>query len=375
MTDDTQTLVPPDVAAFVQQVRDRLDDLSVEDREELLDGLEADLTEQLADGAEGVLADPDAYTAELRTAAGLPDAARARWRPHRPRVPSASQTEAALDRARAWWFGVVDRHPLGRQTWIVLEALRPAWWVLRAWIAVTMLDHVTGTWEQVSLLPSLGVPGLGALILAVAVVGSVLIGLGRVWPGSGPRRSLLARVALIALNTVAIVLPLSFGISSPGYLGGVDSFAGYSDGYRDANREMESSGLRSDGRMVRNVFAYDAQGRPLSSVQLFDESGQPLDVAARQAETADGDERQVGCPWRNGSSPLYNVFPLAERLQRYGPCLWTEGTGPTGPVALPEAPLASVPPASLPDGVPAPAESQAVPDERPQRELRADPAP
>jgi hypothetical protein len=70
----------------------------------------------------------------------------------------------------------------------------------------------------------------------------------------------------------------------------------------------------------------------------------------------------VGCAWLNGTSTQYNVFPLAERLQKYGPCTWTEGTGPLGPVALPIPPLAAVPPVALPEGVPEAIVPERVPE-------------
>ena len=194
-------------------MRAGLDDLTTEQRDELLDGLAADLTEQLADGAEGLLADPAAYAAELRAAAGLPEQRRS-GQP-RPKLPTRQRIEAILDRARDAWRRRVGDTLAGE----VLESLRPAWWVVRAWVAVTLLDRATGSYEPVSLLPSFGVPILGAAILAVAIVGSVLIGI-TAWPGAGRPGPCVARLTLITLNVGALLVPLSFGISGPGYLSG-----------------------------------------------------------------------------------------------------------------------------------------------------------
>jgi len=356
MTEPTQTLVPPAVEAFVEEVRAGVADLTTEQRDELLDGLAADLTEQLADGAEGLLDDPAAYAAELRVAAGLPEQRR-RGLP-RPKLPTSQRIEATLDGARdAWRRRVGDTGP-GE----VIEALRPAWWVVRAWVAVTLLDRATGSYEPVSLLPSFGVPLLGAALLLVAVVGSVLIGMNRLWPGAGPDRPLVARLTLIVLNVGAVLVPLSFGISGPGYLSGnpYSEYSGYNQGYESASREL-GSGLRIDGEPVRNVFAYAASGQPLRGVQLFDQAGRPLALAANQSSQGRGDTRRVGCAWLNGKSLQYNVFPLAERLQAHGTCTWTEDTGRLGPVTIPSPPLAQVPPVSRPEGVPRPAEAVEVP--------------
>lgn len=356
MTDDTQILADPAVEAFVDQVRAGLDDLTAEQREELLDGLAADLTEQLADGAEGVLDDPAAYAAELRSAAGLPE--RRRLLP-RPQLPTPQRVETVIDRARSGWLGRVGPTP----PWEVLEAMRPAWWVARAWIAVTLLDQVAGRSEPVSLVPSFDVPFLGGSILAVAVVGSVLVGMDKVWPGSGEQRSLLARLVLIALNVAAMLAPLGFGISTPGYLSGTPQgeYSGYNQGYHDAARQVTAAGLSSHGDPVRNVFAYDAEGRPLVGVQLFDQDGEPLGLTARQAAQDRGPERAVGCAWRNGTSLQYNVFPLAQRSQEHGSCAATERTGNRGAVSMPQPPLAAVPPVTLPDGVPEPSAAVRVP--------------
>jgi hypothetical protein len=290
MSDDTQTLAHPSVEAFVDDVRARLADLTPEQRDELLDGLTADLTEQLADGADGVLDDPAAYAAELRAAAGLPEARRRKL--PRLQAPTPHRVEATLDRARERWLTRVGEHPV----WEVVEALRPAWWVARAWVALTLVDQATGGWEPVSLLPSFGVTGLGAILLAAAVGVSVLIGLDRVWPGSGPDRPLLARLVLIGLNALALLLPLSFDMSSPGYLSGQPDtyYNDYEQGYQAASQQK--GGLWSDGRPVRNVFAYDAAGQPLEGVQLFGPDGEPLDIAARQAEWGHGEKGRWAVP-------------------------------------------------------------------------------
>src|SRR6185503_1336317 len=109
---------------------------------------------------------------------------------------------------RAEWLSWTAHHAATRQAWALAQALRPAWWVLRAWVAVTLLDQLAGQWEYVSLWPTLGVPLLGPALLLAAVVVSVLIGQGRLWPGSGPDRSTAARVVLVALNVFAVLAPL-----------------------------------------------------------------------------------------------------------------------------------------------------------------------
>ncbi|NYJ03075.1 hypothetical protein HNR19_003773 [Nocardioides thalensis] len=328
---DTQVLVRPEVATFVEEVRARLADLDADDRDELLGGLEADLSDQLADGTP--LGDPAAYAAELRAAAGLP----ARRRSVTGDLPRT--VGGILDAARAWFLGLVGRPGL-RPAWDVVVALRPAWWVARAWIAVTALDIATGGWEEISVVPSLGVPGVGEVVLVAAVVMSTLVGLGRLWPGSGPERSTASRISLLLVNAVAVLAPMTWSLPYPAYVGyGFDYYDDYGAGYNDAQRE--NKGLRLDGDPVRNVFAYDLQGRPLPGVQLVDQDGDLLAAGPGSNARGRGEGRVVGCPAFNGRTAVYNVFPLAETRLRRGTC---ESEDAGSDAAFPEFPLASLPP-------------------------------
>lgn len=345
MNDTVRTAIHPEVEDFVTDVRARLADLSDDEREELLGGLEADLSEKLADGA--ALGDPASYAEELRSAAGLPMRARSR-RLRRPVLPSVSSLESRLDRAREQWDEMVEARPWGRQAWEVAESVRPAWWVLRAWIAVTLLDQLAGEWEYVTLLPTLALPLLGPTVLLVAVVLSVLIGLGRLWPGSGPRRTMLARLVLVALNVLAVLAPLSFAVLTP--QGSDLRWSGYGAGFRDG---AQQPGLSQDGDEIRNLFVYNANGRLVQGAQVFRGNGDPLLVRPQDAHTGRGKERLVGCGWFNGPTELFNVFPLAQRPQLRGSCLDEPGRRDQGgPTVDAEPPFAQVPPVTSP--VPSP---------------------
>ncbi|WP_134740296.1 hypothetical protein [Nocardioides sp. 503] len=361
---DTRTPTRPEVEAFVADVRARLADLSDDEREELLGGLEADLSDQVADGADvldDVLGDPAAYAAELRAAAGLPERSRTRRRLSLPGRPTPASLTDDLDRLRARFFELVESRPWSSQAWGVVEPLRPAWWVLRAWIAVTFVDQMVGEWEYVTFVPTLGAPLLGELVLAVAIVVSALIGLGRLWPGSGPDRPLLFRVALIAANIAAVLIPLGFtqagayGSGNDNY----DSAMAYNDGYRAGSFQP---GLRVDSDKVRSLFVYDAQGDPVEGAQIFRGNGDPLAIDPDQAAIGRRENRKVGCGWFNGTTQLFNVFPLAQREQRRGTCLDEPGPG-DGQITEPQPPFAVVPPVTSP--VPPPVLSPVAPTPTP----------
>jgi hypothetical protein len=99
--------------------------------------------------------------------------------------------------------------------------------------------------------------------------------------------------------------------------------------------------------VVRNIYAYNAKGRLLHGVQLFDQVGRPVSVAP-ESSMGQGKERQVTCPWLNGTTPLFNVFPLPQRSQRHGTCLGRVDPAVVGQPAFHEPPLASVPPVTPP---------------------------
>lgn len=351
MNDSTRLAVQPEVSEFVAQVRARLADLTEEEREELVGGLEADLAERLADvGSDGLagvggLGDPAAYAAELRAAAGLGIRP---GRPRTPRRPLGEETDDLLDAARLKWNRVVAGHDRSARAWESLWTLRPAWWALRAWAAVQLLDWSVGPNEYATVLPTLGAPLIGPVVLVAAVWGSVELGRGRWWPEVlRPLRGGW-RVTMLGLNLVAVVVLLALSGHFP------DAWTSHAlaDGAIFQGRTApEGHGLRSDGRFVRNVFAYDASGRPLTGVQLYDAKGRPLAVSDdryRHSYRLDGSTVWT-YPWFNGSQPLRNVFPLPVRARNAGlgsdaATAWQS----TRPPVLPEAPLAVVPPVSLP---------------------------
>jgi hypothetical protein len=347
MNDTTHLAQHPDVAAFVAAVRARLGDLTEEEREELVGGLEADLAERLAEG-ETDLGDPEAYATELRAAAGL-EVRRRRSGVLRPAVRmTPAEITRELDRARRAWFALMARDGHVAAAWDIVLAMRPAWWVLRAWLAVELLDRLVGPSEYATVMPSLGLGVWGPLLLVVAVVVSVQLGRRVWWPASEADGSLAARLVLLGLNGLAVVVLMST------VLGGW--FIRPWDAHALANGEIyqqdntpDEHGLMSDGHYVRNVFAYDAAGKPLTGVQLYDQKGRPLDLVQDPyiAFYGAADGRVLTYPWLNGSQQLWNVFPLPVRSQggtERPDAAWSSSRPP----ALPGSPLAVVPPAALP---------------------------
>jgi hypothetical protein len=265
-----------EIAEFARAVRAHLADLSATDVEELTEGLESDLAEKALDEE---LGDPEDYAAELRAAAGYPE----RERGLLPRV-RALRARATEVRSRVPAVGAVLSFFL---------ALRPAWWLARAWALYSI------AFTAVRTQPARPVPATlaGWLILAAFVVLSVQWGRGR-WAPTGWLRVIRTLVSVIAL----VALPLS----------------GYSIAYNAAMTNTDPPliyphGLALDGNRVENVFAYDANGRPLTQVQLFDQDGHPLRVADSRDDAMWSalDSRVVFVPQRVAGANEWNVFPLA----------------------------------------------------------------
>jgi hypothetical protein len=303
---DTRVIGSPgqveDVRAYVAAVRAWLADLPADEVEDLTAGMEADLTERAAESGGplgSLLGEPEAYAAELRSAAGLP-----------PRVdvvlPDAVPREPWTARLERDAHELVARHP-----W--LRELRPTWWLARGAVAGWLVAQVLGT-GRVVLLPLL----FAALSMWLGLV------LRRREPhGTG------TRVALAGANALAIVLVVPMMAF---YTAGSSDFSEVSGG------SLPLPGLSSDGAQVTNVFAYDATGQRLSDVRLYDQYGHPLTVSSEAVPVPTDLNGQELAPWSPDPRAL-GVFPL--RLVATGDP-WSSTEGEWAPPVV-VAPLAGSP--------------------------------
>jgi hypothetical protein len=238
------------------------------------------------------LGPPEGYAAELRASAGLPAPGPAGRRATLRESRLARRLEGAWRAARA--------HPAGRAVVEFLPELRPAWWVVRGYLAVqaaavALTPLFAGGGLRFPIPELFGSRVLGLLATAAAVVGSVR--LGRRGPG-GVRRRVLTLVADAALGLLGLVMLLELGNTE--VAGG--------DGTAYVTYAQPASGLRSDGVEISNIFAFDAGGKPLRDVYLVDQDGNPL-VASHdenefleQPELVDRDGNEVA-----------NRYPRAQR--------------------------------------------------------------
>ena len=305
---DTATTTQP-IRDFALAVRAALNDLPADDIDDLTDGLEADLTEQAADVDAGDVAAPDsdlgdpvAYADELRRAAGLP----VRGIAPQARVPRLRRLRTRFGAVRAGAAGRIRSSAAGSAVLDFLLVLRPLWWVLRGWVvfAVAEVFLVGGGFF------SLG-GGMGAIatepirwvVLAAFVILSVQWGRGR-WL---PWRWLPGFRTVVSVCAI-LVLPLVLSLAAHQANAQTSAYVDYNP--------APTPGLMQSGEQVTNVFAYDADGLPLTDVQLFDQNGRALNVVNDPVNTnyltqldAVG-EKDMVMPSLLVPGGGWNVFPL-----------------------------------------------------------------
>ncbi|MEV6880202.1 hypothetical protein [Amycolatopsis sp. NPDC051128] len=159
-----------------------------------------------------------------------------------------------------------------------LGSMKPAWWVLCALVLVAAgLLLVVRHRSAVLLLPFLFVMGAAAI-----------------W--AGPRVRGDRRLLWVTVPVSAFVIGGVLG----GFGAAVDLLSSrYS--YSDASVYSSSSPdpygndqLTYGGREVENVYAFDAEGKPLTEVYLYDEEGRPITMTRYGCERSSGSKQKIG---------------------------------------------------------------------------------
>jgi hypothetical protein len=288
-----------EVTRYAAAVRAALTDLPQQAREDLLEDIEDHLHEVAAEegSLEERLGPPSVYAEELRRSAGLTA---------RPasRIPAVGRLTAATGRLRER----LESHASSRAVLEFLPELRPAWWVLRGYVAVQLLALLLpGSDVDLPWASLFGSPLLGLLVTAGAVVGSVAVGRG--WRGGRHGRLVLAANVVLALFAFFAF----FSISVPDGSGPEDRYA-----YADPQPGLMPPWLVVDGRQrVTNIYPFDSSGRPLKDVFLYDQDGRPIDLN-RGGDTGD-EPIEVQLPRSVDGRELANVFPQQQWRHDYGP--------------------------------------------------------
>jgi hypothetical protein len=329
----TTSTVQPEIVRFAAGVRAALADLPAEEVDDLTEGLEADLAESLAEDLRRTLPDPVTYAAELRAAAGLPGRTAKRG--------ALSSLVDAWSGAQKDVANAIAHHPGLASVAGFVADLRPAWWIVRAWLATWLLAAFFGMEDGYWF------DGVWWVVLLGLVIVSVQWGRGR-WGFQGLR-------GLVLAGNVAAALALLPVLSAAQSWGGETDYA----------EPYEAPGLTFNGQQLTNIFAYDAAGNPLADVQLFDQDGHPLEPFGTEpgdVPCGDGDCSTVFVPslLATGRS-VYNVFPLKAAASTWDEVQQRDVPAPGATATAPTAPLAQVPAVQVP--TPQPTQPVAAPNE------------
>ena len=269
--------------------------------------MEADLSELAAESGGdliGRLGSPKLYAAELRSAAGMPELVAGSAPRRRPLAD-------ALTHARSSSTMLTEQHPWLRSVRTFLVTLRPAWWLIRGYLAAWTL------WSMAGGMRGLRPHGVLELAMAIgAIVVSVRLGQG--WL----RHLAMTRPLLVLGNTIAVVVAL------------VASTAGVTSGELNyvSDGSFQLPGVALDGQQVSNIYAYDSAGNRITGVRLFAQDGRPLNGAHSSVDSngspigLDVDGNPMAVVRDSSGAPRLNVYPNL----LFGPDPW-QVTDPANP--------------------------------------------
>ena len=265
---------------YLQAVSAELADLDAADRDDLLEDLQLHLAELRAEDPDvdlvTRLGTPADYAAELRQSAGLP-------------APTGGPSVGArLVELRKALRDRASRGPWVRALLDFLPQLRPAWWVLRAYGVIALVDklfHTAGYRWGGAIVPQVhGTKALGLLLLLALAVVSVRLATR---PPSWRRWGQVALIANVVLAVATLGyfahLGRAFTVVRPVY---------------EQGSPCCGAVYGQDGQTLTNLYGYDGQGHLVPQLQLFDQNGSPVDM------TVDTPQGQV----------ISNVYPHVDLL-------------------------------------------------------------
>src|SRR5207248_181957 len=305
-----------DVATYAASVRAALSDLPSDQAEVLLEDLEDHLREISAD-AGGPLAErlgsPEQYAQELRAAYGAAQAGS-----RRPEPAFGDVRRVVTWVAKSAWY---------RELRAFLPQLRPAWWVLRGYLAALILTAAFSPGYNLGPIPDPTTKrGLAEIVAAgVAIWLSVRIGRRSRNLPQGARFLAISANVVIAFVAVAV-------------LGNMHSFT-YSELIGTATPEQQPFTAAFAAGPVSNIYPYSQDGKPLTNVLLFDQDGRPI--------TVDKSDAQTSFPIGADGKAITNAYPLTQRHLNGDPVVAPR-------VAFPPWPTPSASPAATPTATASP---------------------
>src|ERR1700694_52636 len=297
-----------DVASYASSVRTALTDLPPDQAEVLLEDLEDHLRE-VASEAGGPLTErlgpAEQYAQELRAAYGATRAGGTR------QAPALRDLRLAVRavKASAWFM----------QVRAFLPELRPAWWVLRAYIVVLLLTEAFSRNYNLRPIPN-PFSSRGLLeIVAAAIAIVVSIRLGR------RNRALANRGRLLAIGANVLIALIAIPVLAR--MGTFPSYTMVESGAAGQSQPL----ILPNGDALTNIYPYSRDGKPLTDVLLYDQEGRPLTTSPNVGDVAT--EYPVGAD----GQPIKNDYPLRQRHFNGDPVSAPRSALPPWPAASPTA--------------------------------------
>src|SRR5438874_4355747 len=305
-----------DVATYAASVRAALSNLPTDQSEVLLEDLEDHLREIAADAGGPLherLGPPQQYAEDLRAAYGA-------------QVTTRRQDAALHDLQRA--LARVTGSTWYRQIRAFLPELRPAWWVLRAYLAVLILMAAVSPGYPLGPIPDPTSKRAFVEILATGIAIWLSVRIGR-------RSRQLSQKALVLAYSANLLIAL-FAVV---VLANMRSFA-YSELTGTTSPQQTTFANAFAAGQVTNIYPYSQDGKPLTNVLLYDQDGRPIMV--------DKSEAQTSYPIGADGKAVTNAYPLTQRHLTGDPVVAPR-------VALPPWPSPS--PSASPNPSPSPSPS------------------
>jgi hypothetical protein len=301
-----------DVATYAASVRAALSDLPSDQAAVLLEDLEDHLREIAAEAGGPLterLGPAEQYAQELRAAYGATSANARRQDP----------AFRDLRLAVAW----VTNSAWYRQVRAFLPELRPAWWVLRAYLAVLILTAALSPGYPLGPIPNPGTKRGLAEIFATAVAIWLSVRIGR------RNRPLPQPVRVLAVSANVLIALVAIGV-----LETMHSFV-YSEIIANATPEQSPFNAAYAAGPLTNIYPYSQDGKPLTNVLLYDQDGRPLTVEQSDAQTT--------YPTGADGKAITNAYPLTQRHMNGDPVVaprvafppWATPSASASPTASP----------------------------------------
>ncbi|MGH9126378.1 MAG: HAAS signaling domain-containing protein [Acidimicrobiales bacterium] len=299
MTTAMHDTLTPEADAYVKEVASYLGAVPADERDEILEDLTEHLREMSAEPDSSIaerLGPARSYANELLASAGY---------------ASDVGTPKLLWRTASWagrTAGRVRHTLLGQEAARLGPVVRTAWWIGRAYFAVSLLASIEnghGSYPGFPFPHLAGSALIGFLAVVVAVPLSVRLGQR---PRAGKRRRVLA----IGVNIVLVL----FAIVLLGRVSRAES-ASASNQYGPVSQSgpFSQNGCLTDGagQDITNLYVYGPDGSLLSPVLIYDQNGEPIN---NLCPYTDSNGRPLSTTYSEdvNGAPVYNAFPRAQSV-------------------------------------------------------------